>query len=192
MVSDVRSVVDDPLIVGKTVFKVGRTTGKTAGIVRHISATVEVRSDPTDPTSPLVDALELIQIISIRRRQLIKRTVCTMRGSPSMATPARSSWTTNAGRLGSTRLARRPRPTACRHRGRIRGGDVTSVPVLDQLGVCIPTSGGTSHGSCAAIDGSGTAVTAPGTPHARTTGGSPRFASHGAVARTPRPSDSRI
>jgi len=29
------------------------------------------------------------------------------------------------------------------------------VPVLDALGICIPTDGGTSHGSCGATDGSG-------------------------------------
>jgi hypothetical protein len=187
MVFDVRSVVDDPLIVGKTVFKVGRTTGKTAGIVRHISATVQVRSDPTDPTSPLVDALELIEI-DFDTTSTADQTNCLHNtrfaehgdsGSLIVDDQRRAIGLVAIGPTAASNSMPPPRPHPA--------WGCHIVPVLDQLGVCIPTSGGTSHGSCAAIDGSGTAVAAPGTPHARTTGGSPRFASHGAVARTPRP-----
>lgn len=35
------------------------------------------------------------------------------------------------------------------------------LPVLDTLGICIPSAAGTSYGSCAATDGSGTATTPP-------------------------------
>jgi hypothetical protein len=70
--SDVRSVARDPYIVtpegtptgpnGPFVYKVGRTTGRTRGIVRGIKATAMVNSDPSDPKSPKKPAPNVIEI----------------------------------------------------------------------------------------------------------------------------------
>ncbi|MEP6692652.1 MAG: hypothetical protein ABJD07_15955 [Gemmatimonadaceae bacterium] len=186
-IADVRSVVDDDTIVGKTVYKVGRTTGKTAGIVRHISATLQIPSDPDDQNSPKVDALNLIEI-DFDRSSTPDQTNCLHNarfvevGDSGAIIVDDQRRAIGLVAIGPTAASNnmpppRPYPTWGCH----------IVPVLDQLGVCIPTSGGTSHGSCAATDGSGVTIAAPGPPHARMADGPLGFASHGAVARAPRP-----
>jgi hypothetical protein len=167
MIADVRNVIDDPTFVGQTVYKVGRTTGKTAGIVRRIT-TVNVSADSANPGGPTIAAHEMIEI-DFDVTSTTDHTNCLHNerfaehgdsGSLVVDTQRRAVGLLAIGPPASADLLAPPRKHgawACQ-----------IVPVLDQLGVCIPTAGGTSHGSCAATDGSGTSLGEAGdfeTPH---------------------------
>jgi hypothetical protein len=62
LIADVRSVIDDTGIIGQRVYKVGRSTGKTTGILRLLSSPVEMHSNPDDPNSPTVSALSIMRV----------------------------------------------------------------------------------------------------------------------------------
>jgi hypothetical protein len=155
MIADVRNADNDSSIIGKRVYKVGRATGKTAGIVRSVASTVQTPSDPNDSTSPLVDAPLLIEI---------DYDTSSPDGSTNCIGNARFAEGGDSGSvvldenrniigliaIGPTKASEQLPPPkkwpawACH-----------IVPVLDLLGICVPTSGGTSHGSTLATDGSG-------------------------------------
>jgi len=165
--TDVRSVARDPSIVipggtapgasGPFVYKVGRRTGRTRGIVRCVNATVNIEGDPSVPGSTQVHGPNVIEIafdptstsngVNCHGNAFFAehgdsgsivvddagRVVGLIHGVPDPSIPGSSS------------------ATACH-----------ILPVLDQLGVCIPVTTGTSHGSCGATDGSGTSAVAVG------------------------------
>ena len=157
--SDVRSIARDPSIVtvlganeaGRPrVFKVGRTTGRTVGIVRSINSPMSVK-DPNDPNAQPVQCQNIIEI-----------------GFDTASAPANckgNTWFSERGDSGSILV-----DDANRVIGLVFGGPdpadpnttatTTSIachilPVLDKLGICIPVTTGTSHGSSRATDGSG-------------------------------------
>jgi hypothetical protein len=149
-VTDVRSVARDVSITlpegagGPYVFKVGRTTGKTKGIVRAINVTW-INSD--DPTMSGSNVMEID---------------FDPDSTPSQKNCHNNPWFAEHGDSGSLVVDEQGRAI-----GLIFGvPDDTTVgvttaaachilPVLDKLDICIPTTTGTSHGSCGATDGSG-------------------------------------
>lgn len=161
----VRSVARDPSIVvlrgtaatpDNLVFKVGRTTGKTRGIVRSVGATLGT-VDVTLPGNPPVLGHNVIEIDFDPASN--PPTGLNCHGKP---------WFAEHGDSGSIVV-----DSSGRVIGIITGvnddttppgqDSVTAchiLPVLDKLGICIPTTAGTTHGNCAATDGSGTAPAA--------------------------------
>jgi hypothetical protein len=166
-ISDVRSIARDPTILvpsaspagtGPFVYKVGRTTGRTRGIVRSVTATVHMGASPEAHT-PAIVAQNMIE--------LDFDTTSTSNGLNCQ----NHAWFAERGDSGSLLVdennraiglisgvpdARIPSPpnapaAACH-----------ILPVLDHLGIAIATSGGTSHGSSHATDGSGVASVATG------------------------------
>jgi hypothetical protein len=154
-VSDVNNILGNAAMIGKPVFKVGRTTGKTAGKITAIAASFPTGGDITVAGSPAFTAQTTIEIAFDR-------------GPASTGVNCHAhAWFAETGDSGSlvvdengaavgmiTFVPTGPAPIdalsyACH-----------IVPVLDQLGICIPCTTGTSHGSSRATDGSGIA---PGT-----------------------------
>jgi hypothetical protein len=168
--SDVRSIARDPSIVtvvganeaGRPrVFKVGRTTGRTVGIVRSINSPMTVR-DPNNPGAPAVQTQNIIEISF------------DVASTPSHVNCKGNSWFSEAGDSGSVLVDQDNRVI-----GLVFGGPdpadpnttqaTTSIachilPVLDSLGICIPVTTGTSHGSSRATDGSGVGPRDPNAP----------------------------
>ncbi len=156
-ISDVRSVINDPSIIGKKVFKVGRTTSKTIGIVRLINAPVTAPPDPSNPGGPQVSGCNTIEIdidpTSVDPTSQKKGINC--KGNARF---------TEKGDSGAVVLDEQGRVIGLHSLGSSPGDPTTSpsnachiLPVLDNLGICIPTTSGTSHGSSRATDGSGIA-----------------------------------
>ena len=147
--SSVRSIIRDFSIIGQKVYKVGRTTGKTAGIVRRVDISGTMPSDFDDVTSPTIPTTNIIEI------------------DFDTSVPGGLNCNGNArfgehGDSGSLVVDDQNRAV-----GLLYGVPPDSVvgpasctashilPVLDNLGFCIPTTTGTSHCSCGATDGSG-------------------------------------
>jgi hypothetical protein len=158
--TDVRSVARDVSIVvpsgagGPFVFKVGRTTGKTKGIVRSINATLHTLGDPSIPGSPPMTGQNVIEI-AFDPASTATGTNC--HGNPFFAEHGDSgSIVVDENRRVIGIIHGVPDPSIP---GSSSAAACHILPVLDNLGICIPTTGGTSHGSCSATDGSGTAVT---------------------------------
>jgi hypothetical protein len=187
--SDVRSIARDVSIVtidgdneaGRPrVFKVGRTTGRTTGIVRSVNATLHTVGDPTVPGSPPMVGQNVIEISFDRASEAShvnckghawfaehgdsgsilvdedNRVIGIIQGVPDPSNPATT-------------------PTASSVACHI-------LPVLDKLGICIPVTTGTSHGSSRATDGSGIALAQP-TASADLVDGQIVFASQSAATR---------
>ena len=147
-IHSVRSVIGDPSIINQTVYKVGRTTGKTAGIVRLIDATVTVPPDPAVPGSTSFDGLNTIQI-----------DFDTTSGSVNCKGNARF---TEEGDSGSLVLDAQGNVIGLHSLGAPPGSPSAFpsnachiIPVLDKLNLCIPVTSETTHGCCGATDGSG-------------------------------------
>jgi hypothetical protein len=175
MISDVRSVIDDSGIINKKVFKVGRATGKTQGTVKIVTASEPLIADPDDPHAPSI-ALNVIRI-DFDKNSTPNHVNCL--GNERFAEGGDSGSIVvdeNGKAIGLVAISAaaahandpppKTYPTFACH----------IVPVLDLLNICIPTSGGASHGSCLATDGSGL-KSAPPPPVANPTG-KPVFQSH--------------
>ena len=147
-VRDVRSVIIEPTIIGQKVFKVGRTTGRTVGIVRLVNASVNAPGDPSVPGSKEITAQNTIEI---------------QFDTTSVAKNCKGhAWFSEKGDSGSLILDEQGRAIGLVSLGPAPSDpDLTPdhachiVPVLDKLNICIPTTTGTSHGSSRANDGSG-------------------------------------
>ncbi|HET6669328.1 MAG TPA: hypothetical protein VFH15_03760 [Pyrinomonadaceae bacterium] len=146
-ISDVRSVIEDTNILSgaqNTVFKVGRTTGRTVGKVRTLGSTPF--KDPENPAR----TLQADNVIGIELDTSTTPVNC--KGNANFA---------ERGDSGSLVLDAQGRAIGLLFLGPTTPGGLAFAchihPVLDNLNVCIPTKGGTSHGSCGATDGSGTA-----------------------------------
>jgi hypothetical protein len=158
---DVRNTVGQPEFRGETVWKVGRTTGKTRGVVRLVDASF-ITSDPTIAGSPLFTAQNTIAIEFEP-------------DSTNTQNCHGHTWFAEVGDSGSIVvddennvvgiISQVPNPAipvpafelsyACH-----------IVPVLDHLGICIPCSRGGAHGSTTATDGSGLQPSPKNPPHA--------------------------
>jgi hypothetical protein len=169
--SDVRSIARDPSIVTPVgdseagrprVFKVGRTTGRTVGIVRSVNATLNTVGDPSLPNPPPMVGQNVIEISFDQASE------------PTHVNCKGHAWFAQHGDSGSILVDEDNRvigiiqgvpddtdpnvsPTASSAACHI-------LPVLDKLGICIPVTTGTSHGSSRATDGSGIgpAILTPG------------------------------
>jgi len=174
--TDVRSVARDPSIVvptgpgGPFVYKVGRTTGKTRGIVRSINVIVNTVGDPSIPNSGTYQALNMIEI-DFDPTSTSNGLNC--HGKPYFAEHGDSgSIVVDENRRVIGLISQVPDPS-------LPGNSATAchiLPVLDHLGICIPTTGGTSHGSCGATDGSGIPTTTATAATAATPDAAPEFA----------------
>lgn len=162
-ITDVRSLINDASIINHNVFKVGRTTGKTTGIVRLVNAPIQIHSDPDDDHSSLINVHNTIQIDF--------DTSSTHNGLNCKGAVHFSE----LGDSGSLIVDEQGRAVGLISMGPAAGdppGPDNSchiLPILDMLGICIPTTTGTSHGSTRATDGSGLAA-APTTPLPGVTG----------------------
>ncbi len=153
-ITDVRDVSGDPSILEQTVFKIGGTTGRTQGIVKEVNAVaINVPEDINNPIARrLVGGIIQIEFDS-------SSTVSGLNGHnrPLFSEPGDSgslildeqNRVIGLTFFGSTA----ERPLFFEHPN--SSGAIHIVPILDQLGICIPTSGGTNYGSCGATDGSG-------------------------------------
>ncbi|MEP6692653.1 MAG: hypothetical protein ABJD07_15960 [Gemmatimonadaceae bacterium] len=192
---DVRSVARDPTIVlprdksvtstTPRVYKVGRTTGRTAGIVRSIFGGHMAKRDLTVPGSPKI---YLRNMIEIEFDVDSEPTGLNCKGRPLFAQTGDSGSVLvdeDNQVIGLVQSMLDPDAPDSPPNAPVYACHI--LPVLDHLHVCIPTSGGASHGSCAATDGSGIARAAPGTGDARTAGGGFTFVSREATATPGRP-----
>ncbi|MEJ1961102.1 MAG: hypothetical protein WDO56_05940 [Gammaproteobacteria bacterium] len=165
-IADVRDCLMAPevAIKDKKVIKVGRTTGRTVGLVRRINCPVDIKSNPNVPASPLMTALGLIEIDFDT-------------ADPSQPTGVNCkglAWFVDHGDSGSLVLDEQRRaigmitlgPSANLPDGQPNTAPSPSyachiMPVLDHLHICLP-SAGASPGSSSATDGTGRApVTTP-------------------------------
>lgn len=165
-ISDVHSIVNDPTAVlpsgpagpsGPFVYKVGRTTGLTRGIVRGVAAHISADPDASVPGSGRIAAVGLIEIDFDPTSTV---TLLNCHGNPFFAEGGDSGslLVDGAGRaIGLVNAATPPGAP-----GAPSSYACHILPVLDFLGVCIPTTAGTSHGSSKAVDGSGLALGAMG------------------------------
>jgi hypothetical protein len=176
--SDVRNAVSNPAFKEMEVWKVGRTTGRTKGKIKLIDATF-FTSDPTFAGSPLFNAQNTLGIAFEPEPGNLKN----CHGN---------TWFAEVGDSGSVVVNAQNHvlgiithvPTAA------AAPDALSyachiVPVLDRLGICIPCSPGGSHGTTAAIDGSGLQPSSKNPPHAADvplSDGQIIFAGHGSAA----------
>ncbi len=152
--SDVRSVIDDPGIIHTAahpvkVFKVGRTTGKTTGRVVAINASLDADPEPDKVGGPVIEAVGTIHI------------EFDVSSPPNCHGNQRF---TEGGDSGSVIVDENNRVIGLHTHfgppgpsGLIASHACHIVPVLDYLGICIPVTTGTSHGSSLATDGSGLA-----------------------------------
>jgi hypothetical protein len=153
-IKDVRDVRSDSSIIGQQVFKVGRTTGRTTGIVRLINTSVNVPGDPSVAGSTGFPALNVLEVdfdtTSVAGGKNCKGHAYFAElgdsGSLVLDDQGRAIGLISAG-PSAEHGSPDPAPDHPCH----------IVPILDNLKICIVTTSGTSHGSCGATDGSGTA-----------------------------------
>lgn len=163
--SNVRNVLADANFVGESVWKVGRTTGKTRGKVRFVDSHFHT-TDPTIPTPPIIDALNTIGI------EFEAEPPHPPDPPPPLTNCHGNTWFAERGDSGSIVVDAQNRvvgiithvplppgatPTALSYACHI-------VPILDRLGICIPCTPGGAHGTTSATDGSGLQRAAKTTP----------------------------
>ncbi len=151
-ITDVRSVIGDPSILNQKVFKVGRTTGKTVGIVRHTDAAVDVPPDP-DPTISGSTGFSGLNTIEIDFDTTSAAGGVNCKGNARFC---------EQGDSGALILDEQGRVIGLHSLGAPPGSPSAFpsnachiLPVLDQLKICIPVTTGTSRGCCGATDGTG-------------------------------------
>jgi stage V sporulation protein SpoVS len=159
--ADVRDVTSDATIIDtpqapKKVFKVGRTTGKTTGKVMMINAPLTGADPDPESGAAVGTALNTIMI------------AFDTTSTPSHLNCKNQPHFTEEGDSGSIVVDEQNRVIGIHsHSGNVQqpSGIRPShachiVPVLDTLGICIPVTTGTSHGTTNATDGSGLAPAA--------------------------------
>ncbi|HEY7099778.1 MAG TPA: hypothetical protein VH437_23850 [Terriglobales bacterium] len=151
-IADVRDVRNDPdIVLHPQVFKVGRSTGKTAGIVRVVNAHLDADPPPDQVGAPGVAGENTIYI------------EFDVASTPNGLNCHHQARFTDAGDSGSIVVDANNRVIGLHtHRGvaqaplvLIPSHSCHIVPILDYLNICIPCTTGTSHGSSKATDGSG-------------------------------------
>ena len=161
-IKDVRDLRNEPAstAVGTKVVKVGRTTGRTKGEITAVNAPGHsiVHYPPEDPLGHVVAFR--YHIIEIKWETAPPTVNPCARDKATDPAVNAFSW---AGDSGSLIVDDRNNAVALLYGGtadpNVAGRHLTRacfiVPVLDTLGMCIPTTTGNSHGSSRATDGSG-------------------------------------
>jgi hypothetical protein len=155
-VNDVRFGPSSLAIINQQVFKVGRTSGRTVGIVRAINGSVNVPAQPNLGTP----ALTCLNMVQIDFDTTVAPLNCKNR-----------AWFAEHGDSGSLIVDAQGRAIALLAIGPILAPPPAPnppapsfgchiVPVLDILNICIECATGTSHGSSRATDASGVAPAA--------------------------------
>ena len=161
-IKDVRDLRNEPAasVVGTKVTKVGRTTGRTKGEITAVNAPGHsiVHYPPDDPLGHVVGFR--YHIIEIKWETDPPSLHPCAKDRPGDPAHNAFSWGGDSGSLivddknnavgllyGNSSVAN--------DAGRYLTRACFIVPVLDTLGMCIPTTTGTSHGSSKATDGSG-------------------------------------
>ncbi len=148
-ISDVRNVIGELSMVGEPVFKVGRTTGKTRGIVRRIDIAGTMPTDFNNPSSP---TMNISNIIAIDFDPAFETGV-NCKGNAFFGEHGDSgSLVVDSQNKAVGLLYGVPLPGAT---GAQQCGACHIFPVLENLGICIPTTAGTTRCNCRATDGSG-------------------------------------
>jgi hypothetical protein len=157
-VNDVRFGQPAIDIIGKQVFKVGRTTGRTVGLVRSISAPAGVPANP--PTGTLAFTADNTIEIDFDATTTANHLNCKGHAWFTEHGDSGALIVDGQGRaIGLVSLGPplapppAPNPPQPSHACHI-------VPILDILGICIQCATGTSHGSSRATGGSGVAPAA--------------------------------
>ena len=163
MIAGVRNAIDDPAIVGKRVYKVGRSTGRTVGLVRVLTASEPLQPDPDNPGGPAIARA----MIRIDFDTTSTPTHLNCLGNERFAEGGDSGSVVvdeNRNAVGLVAIS-----ASHAHEGgpppkKYPAFACHILPVLDLLQICIATSSSSSHGSCSATDGSGlTSAPAPQT-----------------------------
>ncbi|HEX8903794.1 MAG TPA: hypothetical protein VF771_02995, partial [Longimicrobiaceae bacterium] len=159
LVADVRSVIGELGFVGQRVHKVGRTTGKTTGIVRRVNATANVPRESENPAGPKVVACHVMHV------------ELDPASDPSHTNCLGRDWFAEQGDSGSVVVDddRRVVGLLFGAMDLVTNGQLTPAPrfafvshiypVLDRLGICVLATG-TSSRTTGATDGTGTAPAA--------------------------------
>jgi len=156
-ITDIRNVIADTGIIGQKVYKYGSVTKRTAGFVRHVNTTVNIFNDDGSAGPVGYNSIGIEFDTSSTSNGL------NCAGNPCLAEEGDSGSPIldEQGRiigilfLGPHKPIPNPLPAeywfchACH-----------ILPVIDKMNICIPVTGAaTTHGTCAATDGSG--VTPP-------------------------------
>ena len=152
VMKDVRDATNDGTLVGQVVWKVGRTTRKTRGRVSAINAIFDTR-DHSVPGSTTFEAHNTLEIKFDPTPQQLQN-------------ECGHTWFAEEGDSGSIVLddqnrvigiiSHVPNPNSVPPPPQTMPSYACHiVPVLDQLGICIPCTPGGAHGSTTATDGSG-------------------------------------
>jgi hypothetical protein len=159
LIADVRSVIDAPTMVGQRVYKVGRSTGKTTGILRRLAGAVDMRSDPNDPSSPMVSALGVMFVDFDPASEPTTHKNCLGHERFGEHGDSGSVMVDEQRRVIGLVFAASPATV----NGQPAPNGSTFVchiyPVLDKLGICVEATGN-SRGTSRATDGTGTAPAA--------------------------------
>lgn len=154
-IRDVRNVVADATILHQRVYKVGRTTGRTMGIVRLVNAPADVPGDEAVAGSARFMAANTIEIDF------------DAASDPSGKNCANHGWFSEAGDSGALILDEQGRAIGLVSAGPGPGSADPApdhachiAPILEKLWICIQTTG-TSYGSTRATDGSGLVPAVP-------------------------------
>lgn len=160
-ISDVRSVIDDLAFVNQIVFKVGRTTGKTRGIVRRIDIGGTMPGDFNNNNSPTIPTSNVIEI-DWDPASTANGLNCN--GNPLFAEHGDSgSLVVDEQNRAVGLVYGVPPPNSTTG---LSIGACHILPVLEKLGFCIPVTPipalpvvtGISRCSCSATDGTGLAA----------------------------------
>lgn len=144
-------VIDSAPATTPRVFKVGRTTEKTTGIVRNVLAVALFQPTENDPVQ------HLRNVIEIDYAPLPADPPVNCKGNRSFVERGDSGSVVvdDTNRVVGMVFLRNRHPIPADPL-RFRSFACHILPVLDTFGICIATKGGTSHGSSGALDGSGT------------------------------------
>jgi hypothetical protein len=164
-ITDVRDLrLEDPAsVVGAEVIKVGRKTGRTVGRITGVNVPGHsiVRYPPENPIGKVTGfRYHIIEIALADDPPAVNR--CAIDADDPPLHPGRNSFSWS-GDSGSLIVDERNRAIGLLYGNSLVANDdgryltraCFIVPVLDVLGMCIPTTTGTAHGSSNATDGSG-------------------------------------
>lgn len=157
-IKDVRNVINDVSIIGQKVFKVGRTTRRTVGVVRSVNAIADIN---VDPNSPKMVCKNLIKI-DFDVTSTPNGVNCMGKQQFSYVGDSGSAVLDEQGRMiGLLSLGPQPShppnaPTFACH----------ILPILESLNIDIVTTSGAAHATHVVTGDSGPVPTAvsPGSP----------------------------